>query len=161
MAPPFPMMVMKAFLQRKGRLSDIEFLAIKEFGGKLVTNVSEQLDGGTGNAASLTASSGKDLYLVKGSVIITQDATSASQLLADIDLIANSVVIDTIKVQAVGGSTTGPYGPQSRRYDFVVQGIKVAATETIVIDVIASDADFDIIGTLVGFEETTGESPAI
>ena len=74
------------------KLSDIEFLSIKEFDGKLVTNVSEQLDGGTGNAAALTASGGKDLYLVKGSILITQDTGTGTSVGCDIDLIADTVV---------------------------------------------------------------------
>jgi len=147
-------------LQKGGRLSDIEFLAIKEFGNKLKTNTGEQLDGGTGNAAELTASSGKDLYLAKASILVTQDAITAS-VLADVDLIADTTVVDTIKVEAIGTSSIGPWGPQTRRYDFIVQGVKVAATKVIKIDVISSDADLDIIGTLVCFEEDTGASPQV
>ena len=146
---------------KKKKLSDIEYLSIKEFGGKLVTNTNDQLAGGTGNAAALTASSGKDLYLVKASILVTQGVSSATVIACDVDLIANGVVIDTIKVKALGGSSNGPWGPQTRRYDFVVQGVKVAATQTIILDVITSNADLDIVSTLIGFEETTGDSPAV
>ncbi len=142
------------------RLSDIEYLAIKEFDGKLVTNTGEQADGGTGNTATLTASSGKDLYLAKASVTVRLDALS-SLIVGEITLVANSVVIDRWEFSALNEGSTSASAAFDLQHDFTVAGIKVAATQTIVIDVVASNADFDITGTLVGIEETTGASPAI
>jgi len=158
--PPFPMMQIKAFIQRKGKLSDIEFLAIKEFDTKLVKNTDVQDDGGTGNCATLTASSGKDLYLAKAKVTVRMDAESLL-ILGEITLVADGVIVDRwyfsgVSLQAGVGSSSGII-----QHEFIIAGIKVAATKTIVIDVVTSDADFDIQGTLLGFEETTGDSPQI
>ena len=143
-------------------MSDIEFLAKKEFDGKLVTNTGQQADGGTGNAAILTASSGKDLYLAKASVTLRMDAVSTSFLLPEVTLVANGVVKDRVEATALANSSSGPdLAVNALKYEFTVQGIKVATTETIVIDVVSSDVDIDITGTLVGFEETTGDDPTI
>jgi len=148
-----------SFLQeRKKRLSDIEYLAIKEFDGKLVTNTGQQADGGTGNAATLTASSGKDLYLAKAQVTVRVDADTLL-IVGEITLVANAVIKDRWEFSFAGD--VGNPGQLTQTHDFAVKGIKVAATQTIVIDVVSSNVDFDITGTLVGIEETTGESPAV
>ncbi len=143
----------------KKKLSDIEFLAKKEFDGKLVTNTDEQADGGTGNTATLTASSGKDLYLAKAKVSVRVDAFTGL-IQGEITLVANSVVKDRWEFSAHFDTSDGG-ATLVMDHEFAVQGIKVAATQTIVIDVIASNVDFDILGTLIGFEETTGETPVI
>lgn len=148
------------FLKESGkRLSDIEYLAIQEFNGNLVTNTGQQADGGTGNTATLTASSGKDLYLAKAQVTIRLDLASAI-LLPEITLVANSVIKDRWEPSVLDEGGTGSAGMISQTHDFAVQGIKVAATQTIVIDVVSSDVDIDITGTLVGIEVATGASPA-
>jgi len=148
-----------ALFERKKRLSDIEYLAIKEFGGKLVTNTGEQADGGTGNTATLTASAGKDLYLAKAKATVRLDANS-NLIVGEITLVANSVIKDRWVFSAASGqSASGANG--ELQHEFIISGIKVAATQTIVLDVVASDADYDIAGTLVGIEETTGDSPAV
>jgi len=146
-------------LGKKGKLSDIEYLAIKEFDSKLVTNTGQQADGGTGNTATLTASSGKDLYLAKAKVTVRIDVDT-NIILGEVTLVANSVIKDRwIFSGAAGATGSGTTGEMV--YEFAVQGIKVAATQTIVLDVVASNVDFDITGTLVGIEETTGETPAV
>jgi len=153
----FPWLV---FLKRAGkRLSDIEYLAIKEFDSKLVTNTGQQADGGTGNAAILTASGGKDLYLARAKVIARIDVVS-NIILGEVTLVANSVIKDRWEFSA-HHSTQVAGSILTLEHEFAVQGIKVAATQTIVIDVVSSDADYDITGTLVGFEEDTGASPAV
>lgn len=144
----------------KKKLSDIEYLAIKEKDGKLRTNTGQQADGGTGNAAILTAGSGKDLYLAKAQVTVRLDTTSIL-ILGEVTLVANSVIKDRWEFSMDDSVATSAGGILTLTHDFAVQGIKVATTETIVINVVTSDAVFDIAGTLVGFEEDTGESPAV
>ena len=146
-----------ALFGRRKRLSDIEYLSIKEFDSKLVTNTGQQADGGTGNAATLTASSGKDLYLAKAQATVRTD-TATTIILAEITLVVNGVIKDRWEYSNTTSTTSGQ---TSQPHDFAVQGVKVAATQTIILDVVASNVDFDITGTLVGFEETTGESPAV
>lgn len=144
--------------ERRKSLSDIEYLAIKEFDGKLVTNTDQQADGGTGNTATLTASAGKDLYLAKAQVTVRVDVGTVL-ILGEITLVANGVVKDRWEFAMAHSAQVTT--PNEITHDFAVKGIKVAATETIVIDVVISNVDFDIDGTLVGFEETTGESPQV
>ena len=149
-----------SFLQeRKKRLSDIEYLAIKEFGGKLVTNTGQQADGGTGNTATLTASGGKDLYLAKAQVTVRLDALS-NIIVGEVTLVAPTGTILDRREFSFGSTSTGQ-GVLVQTHDFAVKGVKVAATQTIVIDVVSSDVDFDITGTLVGFEEDTGGDPTV
>jgi len=149
-------------LQKGDRLSDIEFLSIKEFGNKLKTNTGQQADGGTGNTATLTASGGKDLYLAKATVTFRRDAlhTGGPRVL-EVTLVANGTIKDRLEFSEVGSSTNGPWGNGGITVPFTVQGIKVLAGETIVIDVVTSNADVDISGTLVGFEEDTGTTPQV
>ena len=111
--------------ERRKRLSDIEFLTIKEFGGKLVSNTGEQADGTTGNTATLTASGGKDLYLAKAQATFRVDAVT-NLIQGEITLVANAVIKDrwifSVSEKA-GGS-----GLVTLAHDFAVKGIKVAAT---------------------------------
>ena len=149
------------FLSPRGgrKLSDIEYLAIKEFGSKLVENTDVQNDGGTGMCATLTAASGKDLYLASAKVSIRFD-TASTIIVGEITLLQNSTVVDRFYFSGSAdggqGGTTGEL-----QHEFTWKGGKVAATEKFEIDVVASNADFDIQGTLVGIQEATGESPAI
>lgn len=145
---------------KRARLSDIEFLSKKEFDSKLVTNTGQQADGGTGNTATLTASSGKDLYLAKAHVTVRVDQTT-NLLAGEVTLVANGVIKDRWEFSGSHPGNTDAGAVLVMDHDFIVQGVKVAATQTIVIDVVLSGLAFDIQGTLVGFEETTGETPVI
>lgn len=148
------------FLKESGkkRLSDIEYLSIKEFGGKRVdadaetaiTNTSTETD-----IVTVTASSGKDMYLAgakmksTGTVVTTTNVTYR--------LFANGVELE--KVTFTG---EGPNSEQS--FNFLTKGVKVAATQIIKLTGQNSDATATTVtyfGKLILFEETTGESPAV
>jgi len=141
-------------------MSDMMFLAQKEKDGKLVTDTDVQDDGATGDAAILTASSGKDLYLAEASVNFTVDALTVTIITAEVTLKANGVIKDRFTYAFIGSATSAS-AHLTKNHKFAVKGVKVAATETITIDVISSDADIDIEGTLIGFEETTGADPRL
>jgi len=152
--------------ERKKRLSDIEFLAIKEFDGKLKTNTNIKDDGTTGDLATLTAAAGKDMYLAKAKVIGRIDAlNTVAPKVIEVVLKANAVIKDRCYFNATAGSSGGggasKGGNGELQYEFQVQGIKVAATQIIKLEVIASDAIVDLTGTLVCFEETTGDPPQV
>ena len=139
-----------SFLKEGGkkRLSDIEYLAIKEFGGKLVQNDGTKTT--TGDLATLTASVGKDMYLAKAKVNI--NASGVSNASVTIQLKVNAVVIEEYQTEVL--ADTGD------KYEFTSVGFKVAATQIIKLEVTAVSG-MNVEGQLICFEETTGESPAV
>jgi len=140
------------FLKESGkRLSDIEFLSIKEFDGKIVSNEGSRTT--TGDLATLTASSGKDMYLAKAKIVA--NVTDASNTDLDIELKVNGVIKETCKIDLINSGTT------SFEYEFAITGLKVAATQIIKLEVITITAISEVSGVLECFEETTGESPAV
>ncbi len=153
-------LVMKAFLQRKGRLSDIEFLAIKEFGGKIVSN--EGTVTTTGDLATLTANSGKDMYLAKAKVSVMPNtlATGISPYLVELKI--NGTTVESFN--GVMEADTGvDYAEQGNpQYEFINIGRKVAATQIIKLEVITNTGnDQTFEGSILCFEEATGDSPQI
>lgn len=135
-----------------GIVSDIMFLAKKEFDSKLKTD--EGTLSATGDLCTITASSGKDLYLGKAKVSIRMESNTALAG-AIIELKANGVIMATwaAEIELDGDS--------SNSYEFVISGIKVAATQIIKLEAVTVDADVEVNGELVCFEETTGATPVI
>lgn len=163
MVAPWITFVKKA--AEKKRLSDIEFLAIKEFGGKIVTN-DGSATGATGNAAILTASSGKDMYLAKAMIMVTANSlTLSKQGIVTVVLNVDTAPKETVKIAIKFGDTTVAAGrgggAQAISHQFNVQGLKVAATKIIKIEVTVAATDIDVFGSLVCFEEPTGGDPAV
>jgi len=141
------------FLKESGkRLSDIEFLAIKEFDSKLVDN--EAVQAATGTGATLTASSGKDLYLAGAQITIFRDTSSSWTVTAELQ--ANGVVLETIQSQGFVSADT----LTSNTISFKAIGNKVAATQVLKIEITVS-TNATTESFIQGFEETTGESPAV
>ena len=144
-------------LSGRKTLSDIEFLMKKEFDSKLRT--AEGTLSVTGDLATLTANSGKDMYLAKAKVSARSETTNTSNDVAIVELKVNGAVKATwvcqLNVTSSGAGTTNP------SYEFVVSGLKVAATEIIKLEVISLNANVEVSGELVVVEETTGESPVI
>ena len=148
------------FLSPRGgrKLSDIEFLSIKTFGSKIVTD--ENPLSTTGDLATLTASSGKDMYLAAAKVVFYMNATDGQSTGDQVDLLVNGTVVETARASLARSS--GITGADSTVvYEFKNVGLKVAATQIIKLEVIAIDATTDVEGFLTCFEEATGESPAI
>ena len=128
-------------------LSDIEYLAIKEFDGKLVKN--EGVKSTTGTLATLTASSGKDMYLGRAKLVARENSSGGT---VKVELQANSVVLETALLAITNG--------QSVEYDFKNVGHKVVATQVIKLEITALSAT-DVEGFVECFEETTGDSPQV
>ena len=143
---------------KRARLSDIEFLAKKEFDGKLVTN--EGTLSVTGDLATLTANTGKDMYIARAKVTFYSNAGSTSASFADQAVLRiNGVIVETARfgfVRSGGGD-----GVLSYDYEFKNIGQKVTATQIIKLEVITLDTETDIEGFIECFEETTGETPVI
>jgi len=143
----------------KKRLSDIEYLSIKDFDGKRVdvddilsiTTSSTELD-----AATQTAGSGKDMYLAGAN--ITSIITLQSQAFSIIfRLYVNGTVVETLEVEGV--ALADEYS-----LTFLTKGVKVAATQIIKITAQQSGTtgrSSQHRSKLMLFEEATGESPQI
>jgi len=143
-----------AFYQRgkKKRLSDIEFLAKKEFDSKLRQNdVAAKTS--TGDGATLTANTGKDMYLAKAKVTM-QDTSVAFAGTVTVVLKINTVTVSTTHA---GGTGTGQ---ETIVYEFATAGFKVAAGEIIKIETTAL-SNFKVSSELICFEEDTGDTPVI
>jgi len=136
--------------------ADIGFLAKKEFDGKIVE--AKGTLSATGTLATLTASSGKDLYLAKAKVIVHRTTATTNLTTCVTDLRINGVTHE-ISFLTVHQIATGAGGTGTKIYEYAVSGVKVAATQTIILEVTTIDADCDVEGILTGWEETTGASP--
>lgn len=153
MTPPAIMQVFKAFIQRRGKLSDIEFLAIKEFGGKLRQN--DNVRATTGDGATLTANTGKDMYLAYAQATCYA-TTPTSAAFATVTLNINGVVYETWNWQS-GPNTAGAKIEGSFKFSV---GYKVATTQIIKLEV-TSDTNATVSTAIQCFEEDTSGSPQI
>jgi len=135
------------------KLSDLEYIAKKEFDGKVVTN--EGVKTTTGTLATLTASSGKDMYVLKAKCMFSSDNVSGSSTLDKVELQLNGTVVETALFSYVGGTSGTFYFD----YEFKNVGKKVIATEVIKLEVITLDADVTVEGFITCIEEPTGASP--
>jgi len=138
---------------RRKRLSDIEFLSIKDFDGKIVKNKGQVTADGT--LATLTASSGKDMYLGTAKVSYTGD-TSVGTERAVVELQINAVIVEVVRFISQGAADG-----ISQSYEFKNIGHKVAATQVIRLQVTGVIGTVSLEGYVECFEETTGESPQI
>jgi len=147
-----------ALWKRGKKISDIEYLSIKEFDGKARSN--EGSATAVGDIVSLTATALKDMYLARAKVIVSTSSTSITTHSATIELKANGVIKETAKVVVrVVGSTTGG-STSSVVYEFGWIG-KVAAAQIIKLEFTVEVGSVNVDGFLEVFEEDTGASPAI
>ena len=147
-----------------GRLSDIEYLSIKDYGTDgtdskrvdvddeiSISNTTTETD-----LATATASSGKDMYLAGASWSGT--GFSSGSVSFSIKLYVNTVEVEQYK-SSLATSTSGD------KHTFLTKGVKVAAGDIIKITMkhTATGATVGTVNrsTLILFEEATGESPAI
>jgi len=143
-------------------VGDIEFLSKKEFDGKLV-----KADGSATTVSTiitLTASSGKDLYLARARVTAIDTDTGTSLDHVTVILKQDTTVIGTWQAgfgTNSGSSTNIGTGIIVAKYDFAITGVKVAATKTFTIEISATTGNPTVYAELLGFEETTGETPVI
>jgi len=156
----FPWLV---FLKRSGkRLSDIEYLAIKEFDGKLTTG--EGTLSAAGDLVKITAAGGKDMYLGKAKVSARIEAAT-NVVTAIIELQAGADGSETTKAtwscELISATASGHGGSSVASYEFVVSGIKVTTGQVIQLVATTVDGSIEVNGELVVFEEDTGASPAV
>lgn len=139
-------------------MSDIQFLSIKEFDGKLVTDNGTLAVGIMGDLATLTASGGKDMYLGKARISVTA-STDTNDTRCTAVLNVNGVPKEPVKIVIAGGND-GTKSVTTYDYEFELTGLKVTTTQIIKIDV-TQNSNALIEGVLECFEEDTGTTPQI
>jgi len=148
-----------SFRKKGGKLSDIEFLSIKEFDGKAVENESTRTT--TGVLATLTAAGGKDLYLAKAKITVRQTAINVAEKNCIIELQLNGIVKETFSSLMHDGSVAGTPGALTIPYEFAITGLKVAATQVIKLQVVTLDSQQEVNGVIEGWQEDTAATPQI
>ena len=148
------MMQIKAFLQRKGKVSDIEYLAIKDFGGKRV-DVTDNQSSSTSteiDMATQTASGSHDMFFGGGNFRMRNTTANNAQGLVKLKI--NGTTVEQREITITSGSQF--------TYEFISKGHKVATGEVIKITITAGHTGLtDYTSNLVLWEELTGDSPAV
>lgn len=138
------------------KLSDIEFLSIKEFDGKLRSDRGSLTT--TGTLATLTANGSKDMYIARAK--ITFFADSQDPAIGDtVELQLNGTPIETSP--ATMQLSTGANEVITYSYSFENIGHKVVAGQIIRLQVTVLDAQTTVEGFIECFEEDTGTTPQI
>jgi len=149
-------------------LSDIMFLAKKHFDSKMRypdesdPTVVEGALSAAGDLVTVTAKTGKDLYLARAQVSWFANTTTgfeADGLENKCELKMNGVIVETTNAAISFG--TGEVGTATITYDFKTTGLFVLAGETIILDVAAIAAGVDVEGFIECWEEDTGATPVI
>ena len=147
------------FNKKGKKLSDIEYLAIKEFGGKLRHDDGTQPSSTTGDLGTLTANTGKDMYLAKAKVSVVA-ASSGTGMNVEIELVINGTVRETFVATTKSTTQIAASGVMSQGFEFALTGIKVAAGEIMKLEVTTNSGAI-CWGTIECWEEDTGASPAV
>lgn len=138
-------------------MGDIIDMAIKEFEGKLRSNTAVQPSATTGDLGTLTANTGKDMYLARAKASI-KDTGGAVAGQLKIELLVNGIVRDRWFTSMSRNTNIG--GHVGNTYDFM-SGFKVTTGQTIKLRVDTAATNVEVSGTVECFEEDTGVSPQI
>lgn len=142
------------------KLSDIEYLSIKEFDNKLRND--EGLLSATGTLATLTANTGQDMYIARAQVVFFINAGGANTSFADaVELRINGTVVETATSSFGVFSGSGVGGNSVLVYDFKNIGHSVAAGQIINLEVTTLSSVVDVEGFIECFEEPTGTTPQV
>lgn len=139
-------------------MGDIEYLAIKEFDGKLIDN-----DGTLsvlGDLCTLTASVGKDMYLATAKVNVFMAANNQGGQTVTCTLNVNGIIRETFSWFG-GTNAGGTNGDNGDNYEFDLKGIKVTTGQIIKLEVTSIGSGMGINGIISAFEEDTGATPQI
>lgn len=151
-----------ALWKRGRRLSDIEYLAVKEFGGKLKHNEGALAAATTGTLATLTVTNGQDGYIAQAQINVLGVNGTAGSYKAELQAEQSNgvfTVVDTFVIQRQVTNET-----INEHYQFKNIGHKIVGDgNTLVfrIEVITAGAGLSSEGNISMFEETTGDTPAL
>ena len=141
---------------KKDLTGDIAFLVQKEFDGKLRSD--EGTLSATGDLATLTANTGKDMYLARANIIAVIEASGQIGRTIIVQLKVNAVIKDSARIELSSTSTFSQNGNSVMAYDFAT-GFKVVAGQIIKLEATLVDASIQVSGSIICFEEDTGVSP--
>lgn len=158
------------FLQeRKKRVSDLEFLSVKQKDGKIFTETSTEFTT-TGVKITRTVPNGKTFYLHKAKVVLVGggDAAFTGEILIHCQVKFDGTVIDNFAIAGFmeEGAGEGPgWGMSGVMPETTVMGKSLdgaVAAKNVTVEVIAiSGTNVSGHVTLSGYEETTGDDPRI
>ena len=135
-------------------MGNIEYLAIKEFEGKLRSD--EGIAVAAGDMATLTATAGKDMYLAAAKCVIHTTPFGGASSNDQIVLKVNGVDIEKVKY-----SQLSSVGNATFEYEFKNIGHKVGPGQIIKMEALTIDPDTEAEGFIECFEEDTGTSPQV
>ncbi len=133
-------------------MSDIMFLAKKEYDTKLKQNDGTRTT--TGTLCTLTASGSKDMCLAMVKVGVFDGNISTNEV-ATIDLTIDTTIVESAKIGGTG-DISGSFP-----YEFISKGFKVIAGKTIKLEVSAVVGTPEIYGAIICWEEPTNGDPVI
>lgn len=157
-----------ALWKRKKRVSDIEYLSVKEFDSKLFTETSSEFTT-TGVKITRTVANGKNFYLAKAKVVLVGGGGSAytGEILIHCQVKFDGTVVDNFSIAGFQeeGAGEGPgWGMSGVMAETTVIGKSLVGngTKKVEVEVIAITGT-NVSGhvTLIGFEETAADSPAL
>lgn len=143
---------------------DLLFLAVKTFKGKTRDTKGTKV-GATGDLATLTATTGKDMYKAKASIVVTKLTLGGTIEHAIVELKANGTSIEIADIY-INDEIFQPNSSVDHAaatmaacpFEFKWVG-KVASTQIMKIEVTTCSTNITVNGTLEVFEETTGIDP--
>jgi len=147
-------------------MGDIEYLSIKSFGGKMrdPTDANPTIAEGStvlvGTLASITANTGKDLYLA-GASITSTGATTSNPFIVELQAEFSTGVFTPLETfrSNVALSTSNTF---DSTYHFEIRGVKVTTGLLLRLEITSiSGIGTTIAGTIFGFDEATGATPAV
>ena len=163
-----PWIEFPSILSKRGvsTLSDSLFLAVKEFAGKLFTETSSEFTT-TGVKITRTPASGKTYYLHKAKVILVGggDVAYSGEILVHCQVKFDGAVIDNFSISGFQeeGAGEGPgWGMSGVMPETTVVGKSLTgdAAKKVEVECIAiTGTNVSAHVTLIGWEETTGQSP--
>lgn len=143
-------------------MSDIEFLAVKEFGSKLVKDDANSTaitsGGGETDLLTITASSGKDMYYGRAGGSFRTTGSGVTLLTLRFYLNGTQKSERAYRVDSEGNIERGD---ELNEMFKEMAGQKVAATQIIKITGQTSNANATFDGAMACWEEDTGASPAL
>ena len=155
-------------IRGKRKLSDIEYLSIKEFDSKLFTEISATFTT-TGVKITRTIASGKSFYIAKASIIpIVNTVASTSGLSVvnrrcTVDVKYDGTVIDTLGYDFEYDGANSNRAAMGNAFNLESQiiGKKLDGDAVKKVELDATSVSGTYKVRLIGFEETTADTPAV
>ncbi len=154
-----PLILNRVIIALGDEMSDLQFISIKEFEGKLRQNDSVRTS--AGDLATLTAAAGKDMYLASAKVTFQRTGNTTGGFVSGIiTLDVNTDIKDSCEFSISGDGADDSVSLAYGTYDFPI-GFKVTTGQIIKLEVTVLGSNLSVTGEIQCWEEDTGESPQI